>query len=351
MAGGSGGGGSSQQTVTSSQQIPQFEQDFAQSNQNLAASLGSQPYPAYQAPLIQDFAPQQLQGMQQAGQAATAYQPDLQNAEFYAGSGINQGAGYMQGGYNQGVGTINNALQNTPANPNVISQYMSPYVQQALAPQITALQNQLGQQQNQIAAQATAGNAFGDARQGVEQAAQNFYGNQALSGLVGQGYNTAYGNALQTALGEQQLGTQAGQAIGNLGGQIGSALGGLELQGAGQFANLGAQQQGLGIAGANALFGAGQQQQTLGQQELNTAYQQFQNQSLWPYQQLSVRESALSNSPYNITNQTTLPNANMTAQNLGMFASLAGLLGGGAMPSNGRQWIAISHQSMIVAAA
>ena len=47
----------------------------------------------------------------------------------------------------------------------------------------------------------------------------------------------------------------------------------------------------------------------------------------WPYQQLNTRLSALSNSPYNMTSQVTLPNANMAAQNLGSFASLAGGLG------------------------
>jgi hypothetical protein len=152
---------------------------------------------------------------------------------------------------------------------------------------------------------------------------QNFYGNQALSGLVGQGYNTAYGQALKTGLGEQQALGQLGAAYGNLGLQTGQ-----------QMANIGGLQQSLGITGANALFNAGQQQQTQGQQELNAAYQQYLNQVNWPFQMLNMRESALSNSPYNMVNATTLPQANTVAQGfgagLGALGTLGSLLGGGS---------------------
>ena len=45
----SGGGGSGgTNTVESTQQIPDYEEDFSQANQNLASSLMSQPYPNYE---------------------------------------------------------------------------------------------------------------------------------------------------------------------------------------------------------------------------------------------------------------------------------------------------------------
>lgn len=378
-SGGGSGGGTN--TVTQSTQIPQFEQDFAQSNQQLAQSLGQQPYPTYQGALVQGFAPQQYQGMNLAQGAASAYQPDLSTAEGLTYNGVNNGAAWLDqagnigpnyyGGVNAlqnaaagssnvntGMNIIGSALGGSPANAGVIQGYMSPYVSQALAPQVTALQTQLGQQQNAINAQATQAGAFGDARQGAEQALQNFYGNQSLSGLVGQGYNTAYSNALQTALGEQQLTGQLGTSYGNLGlgeqqaqsqigstlgnlglnesqlqSQIGTSMGNLMLAGGQQMGNLGGLNQSLGITGANALFNTGQQQQQLGQQELNQAYQQYLNQVNWPFQMLNVQESALSNSPYNMVNATTLPQANMTAQGfgagVGALGSLASLLGGG----------------------
>lgn len=388
MSSGGGGSAPSQQTVTTVQQIPQFEQDFAHENQNLARSLGSQPFPLYQGPLVADFTPTQLAGQQAAIQAAGSWQPGMNAAQtatasalqpppsvmagaeriFNASSAspvVGMGADLVRGStyspmVGQGVNTIGAALGANPAAPGVIQSYMSPYVGAALAPQIQALNDQLAMQRRQIGAGATSANAFGDARQGAAEALNNFYGNQSLAGILGQGYNTAYGNALQTATQQQQLGLGAGQALAGIGatqqgigqqaGQtlanIGAQQQGLGIQGGTALANLGAQQQALGLqggqqfanladmsqrlglGGANAIYAVGQQQQQLQQQALSTAYQQYLNQVQWPYQQLNVRLSALSNSPYNMTNQVQLPQANTTASNLGMMASLAGLLGG-----------------------
>lgn len=329
MSGGGNGGGS--QSTVQSVQIPEYEQQFSSENQDLARSLGAQPYPVYQGQLVAGFTPQQNAGMSMAGQASTAYQPDLGAAESSAVNALSMNP--MAHGMpmvGAGAGSIGTGMGINPADPNTIGQYMSPYVAQALAPQITALQTQLGQQQNAINAQATGAGAFGDARHGVESALNNFYGNQSLSGLVGQGYNTAFGNALNTALGEQQtlgqLGTQMGQlGLGSIGaGQQEQNIG---LNGAQALGNLGGLQQSLGISGANALYNAGQQQQTLQQQALNTAYQSFLNQSNWPFQMLNMRESALSNSPYNRVDALTLPNANMGATTAGGALNIPGLLG------------------------
>lgn len=472
-----GGGGSSQQTVTNVQQIPQFEQDYAHENQNLARSLAAQPYPVYQGQLVAGFNPTQEAGQTMAVNAANSYQPGLaaanaatmsalgqnpfaygqpatdagiaglagamgagqpaigaglntagnalnwaqpvigsgasmlNNAVGYgspltgAGAGALGGAlGYGQNAVNAGMGTIGNALSQNTANPGVIQAHMSPYVQAALQPQIQALNEQLGQQQLGIDRQASQANAFGDARHGAASALANFYGNQNMAGLLGQGYNTAFQNAQQAAQQQQQFGLQAGQTLGNLGlaqtgaaTQVGQALGSLGLgqtgaatqagqalgnlglgqagaanstgqtlaniglgqtnagsqigqalanigmgqtgqgiqeqqlglQGGQQLGSLADMSQRLGLQGANAVYDIGAQQQQLQQQALNLAYQQYQNQVQWPYQNLNTRLSALSNSPYNMTNSTTLPQANQTASNLGMFSSLAGLLGGG----------------------
>lgn len=299
-----GGSAPSSQTVSTSQQIPLYEQQFSQQNQALAQSLGSQPFPQYQGALEAGFTPAQQQGQGQAIDAANSYQPLLNAGVSATGAALSYDP--VQSG--------------NPANAGVISSYMSPYVQASLQPQITALQTQLGQQQNQLGAQATQAHAFGDARQGAQAALNNFYGNTALNGLEAQGFNTAYNNALQTATQQQQL----GQAEQNL-----------QLQGGQQLANLAAANQSLGLTGAGAIYNVGQQQQTLQQQELNTAYQQYMNAVQWPYQQLNVQESALSNSPYNLSNQVTLPNANQSAQNLGLFSSLAGLLGGSSSSQGG----------------
>lgn len=345
----SGGGGSSggQNTVTQVQQIPQFEQDFAQSNQNLARSLGSQNYPTYQGSLVAGQTPLQNAGQAMAGTAAGAYQPDLsaaENTNKTALTGIDPLSGNPQTWGNPGWQTVQPQLNQgmsqislNPANASTVKQFMSPYVEAALAPQVQDLQLQLGQQQQAINSQATQAGAFGDARQGAQAALQNLYGNQAMNQLLGAGYNTAYGNAMNAIQAQQQLGNaNIGQAEGYIQNQqqLGQNEQGIEqnqqnllLNGANQQANLAGLNQSLGINGANALYNAGAQQQGLQQQMLNAAYQQFQNQVNWPFQMLNVQESALSNSPYNISNSVTLPNANTAATTLGSFANVAGSLG------------------------
>lgn len=282
MSGGGSGGGSTN-TNTQVQQIPEFEQEFAKANQNIAASLASNPYPTYQGQLIAGFTPQQQQGLQMAGQAATSYQPDLGAAEGLTAAGAHQWS------------------------PQMAAQYMSPYAMSALAPQMQQLQLQEGKQQLADDSRATQAGAFGDARHGVQSSLDNFYGNLAMNDLVSQGMNTAY-NTGQAAFQNDQ---------------------GRLLSAGNQFNTLAGQQQGLGETGAQSLFGAGSQQQQLTQTQLTEAYNNFLNQANWGQNQLGLRESALSNSPYNNTNYTSLAPNSSTAQGLGAFSSLAGLLGGG----------------------
>lgn len=335
-SGGGGGGGGGQNTVTQVQQIPQFEQDFAQANQNLARSLGSQNFPMYQGQLVAGQTPLQSAGQAMAGSAAGVYQPFLDEAHSGTLSAIN---GALQPtNLGDSVVRLANAQQGRglqqmnldPSNAATVKQFMSPYVEAALAPQVQDLNLQLAQQQKAIDSQATQAGAFGDARQGAQAALQNLYGNQAMNQLLGAGYNTAFGNAMNAIQNQQALGNQnISQSIGAIQGQQGVQQNqiGLGLNSANQLANLGQMAQGMGITGANALYNAGAQQQGLQQQQLNAAYQQFLNQVNWPYQMLNVQESALSNSPYNISSSVTLPNANPAASTLGTFANVAGSLG------------------------
>lgn len=279
MSGSSGGGGT---TTVSQTAIPDWQQGAVQANEQLATSLAAQPYPNYQGQLIAGFTPGQTQGMQMANTAATAQQPDLTSAENLT---------------NQAAGNTWNA--------QTAQQYMSPYAQSALAPQIQQLQQQQAQNNQQIGAQATQAGAFGDARQGTQQALNNFYGNLSMNDLEQQGMNSAYTTGQQAFNSENQ----------NL------------LNSGSQMANLGQAQQSTGIAGANAVFGAGTQQQQLNQSQLTEAYQNFMNQVNWPYQQLNTQIASTANSPYQVPTANLAP-SNATAQNLGAFASLAGGLGG-----------------------
>jgi hypothetical protein len=371
-SGGSGGGGS--QTVTQQQQIPQYEQQFSQQNQQLARSLGGNPYPIYGGQLIQGFTPQQTQAFQDVGTAANEWMPYMGGAvnatnagltmnaaapamgqlnSNYGGWALGQGANMAAGGATPAYDTsmINSGMANmalNPANAATVQSFMNPYVQSSLNPQLLALRTQLAQQQQGINSQATQAGAFGDARQGAQAALQNYYGNQATSGVEAQGFNTAFNAAQNQIAQQQQLGANQfgqgqagalaqlqfgqglmGQGFGAISGQQEAMMqaAGQEAGFGNQLAQMGGTAQQLGLQGAQAEYGAGQLQQQLQQQQLDTAYQQYLNQTMWPYQMLSMRESALSNQPYQMQTATQLPQANMVAQGLGAFAGLGGSLG------------------------
>ena len=288
----SGGGGQAapaptQQTVTQTQQLPAFEQQFAQENQDIARSIGSQPFPVYQGQMIAPMTDLQNQAIAGTPAAAAAYQAPLQQAAGLTGQAA------------------------TPWSNAAAGQYMNPFVMQALAPQLQALQQQQQQNQLGIDRSASQAGAFGDARNGAASALNNFFGGLQQQDVIGQGLSNAYNTGLSAFQNDQNRLLGAGAQYGNIAGAA----------------------QNLGLTGQQAIYGAGQQQQNLQQEALNNAFQQFLNQQNWPQQMLNTRLSALSNSPYNLVNFTTLPPTNSLAQNLGAFGALAGgvgsLFGGG----------------------
>lgn len=378
-----GGGGSqpSQQTVTQVQQIPTWEQQYAENNLTTAQSLASSPYPNYQGQIIAPTNEWENAGYRTALQDANSFGPFMGAASATAQQGTQQEVDPGQAlnipgqvnvsnpnaAYSMLTPTINpNAAYESIGGPQAwnsatASEFMSPYATAALAPQIQQLQNQFGLQNRQIDANATSAGAFGGGRQGVLEANNNFNEDLALNDLVSQGLNSAYttgqnawanqnnaslnafGQAVQGGQNQEGLNLQAFNANQNAYATqeqarlnaFNTALQGsqneqnLQLNAAQTFGQLGGEEQQYGQNAANMIYGVGQSQQQQQQSELNAAYQQYENQVNWPFQMLNVEESALANNPYSITNYTTLPGANGGASNLGAFASLAGLLGGG----------------------
>jgi hypothetical protein len=153
------------------------------------------------------------------------------------------------------------------SNQSVAAQYMNPYLQQSLQPQLNALQYQAQQDQQSLLGNLTKQGAFGGSRQAVAQGIGegNLLNQQA--NLIGQGYNTAYTNALnQFNQGQQNANQQVAQ-----------------------MAGLGATQQGLSQADTAAKLA------------------QYQTEQAFPYQQLQFEQSLLNGLP--VTQTTSTPNA------------------------------------------
>ena len=225
--------------------------------------INQNPYQTYNQERLAGFSPMQ----QQAMQGAAGMQPSQQVAQ---GSGLAYGAG---------LGGLGMAAGATPQNfQSQVGGYMNPYLQMSLAE--ANRQYDIGATKQQSAA--TQAGAFGGSREAIMAAENERNRNMGLSSIIGQGYNTAFGNA------QNQYNQSQQQALQGLG---------VGLQGASTLGQLGQTQYGqqMGINQLQAQYGGQQQAQM--QKGLDTAYQDFTNQQNYPYKQLGFMSDLLRGTP------------------------------------------------------
>ena len=289
----------SSQNVTQTS-IPDYAKPYVERMLGKAEAVSSQPYQSYGGERLASFSPMQ----QQAFQGVQNLQPSQQLGTATQMAGL-AGLGSLQAGGQY-------ARQAT--DPGSVQQYMSPYIQNALAPQMEEARRQAGITGQQEASRAVQSGAFGGARHGIVEAenARNLANLQ--SDIYGKGMQNAFQNAQQA----QQFGSTLGlQGLGQAG------------QLAGQLGNLGQAQFGQQKDIVNALSTAGGQQQDLEQQRLSQQYQDFLTQRGYPQQQLSYMSDMLRGLPMSQSTQsmyqappsalTQVAGAGLTAKGLGMF--------------------------------
>ena len=262
--------------------LPDWYTNYAMDILSNQQAISNQPYTLYNAPRIAEMAPQQQQAFGMAGQAATAYQPGLQqatqttqNVDPYLGL-------YAASPYYQQAGQTS---------ASQVGQYMNPYMNQVV--------NRIGELGNRTLQETVlpgirdkfiAGGTYGGSRnaelfgRGVRDAMEG------ISAAQAQALASGYGGALTAA--QNDL-TRQGELGGNIAQQYGAAATQQLAQGS-QLANLAGQQQGLGITGAGALQAAGTAQQGQAQKNLDLAYQDFLRQQAYPQQQNTALMGALS---------------------------------------------------------
>lgn len=91
-------------------------------------------------------------------------------------------------------------------------QYMNPYIQTALNPQLQALQRQAAINQQGDLAKLTQAGAYGGSRQAILEGQNNYNLLSQQANLIGQGYNQAYNQAGQMFTSDQARALQAQQA-------------------------------------------------------------------------------------------------------------------------------------------
>jgi hypothetical protein len=264
----------SEQSVTQTS-IPEYARPYVERMLGKSEALSNTPYQAYGGQRIADFSPMQ----QQAFQGVQNLQPAQQLGTATQMAGM-AGLGSLQAGQN---------YHNMATNPFATQAYMSPYIQNALAPQMEEIRRQAGITGQQDAARAVQSGAFGGSRHGIVEAenARN------MADLQAKTYGTGMQDAFRSAQQAQQFGSTLGlQGLGQAG------------QMAGQLGNLGQAQFGQQKDILNALSAAGAQQQGLQQQQLGQQYQDFLTQRGYPQQQLSFMSDMLRGLPLSQSTQS-----------------------------------------------
>lgn len=277
-----GGGSSSSAPSTTTQinDLPDWSKPTAERTLNKAEGLSNQPYQKYTLDRIAGFSPLELSAQNDAAGMKT--------------SRLGENAGRLAGAATLGaLGTSYDPYQTGQFNSQAASQYMNPFVEQAMAPQIREAQRASDILGTQQAGQAVQQGAFGGSRAGLVEAERQRNLATQQGDIRARGYQAAYDRAQDQFGREQQLREQSRQ--------FGSSLGlqGLQtaLQGAGQMSNIGNQQfnQGMDINRLQQQTGA--LQRDLRQKGLSMDYQDFLDEKNHPYKQLGFMSDMIRGLP------------------------------------------------------
>ena len=275
-------------------------------------ALANMPYQAYMGQLSAGESPLQASAFSNAANLQTP--SSIGTAATTAGN----------------IGTAAQGLKYTPTTTSFdatqAQQYMNPYLQASLNPQLEEArrQSQITQQQN--AAKMTQAGAFGGSRQAILDAETQRNLGSNLANITGTGYNTAFNNAQQQFNADQQRKMQEAQYGAGFGLQgLQTGLSAAQAQGA-----LGTQQSQVGINNLNAQLAAGAQQRGIESEGIAADKAQFEEARANPYKMVQFQQSLLQGLPtasqsYNASQPSSLQSAaqatttvNQLLKNLGL---------------------------------
>lgn len=203
-----------------------------------AQALSNTPYQTYQGPMtagesgLQNKMFQGLGGLtfpSQLGQtfsSSSAYTPPAMTPNTFANQPIGTGAGASPQGMGAGA-TGTGGGQATSPTTGIAQQYMNPYLQSVLQPQLEELRRQSQINAQPGLAKMTQAGGYGGGRQAIMESENNRNLLQAQNQAIG----TGYANAFDKAMG--QFNTEQGQAktLAELMGQAGAQQRGIEQEG------------------------------------------------------------------------------------------------------------------------
>jgi hypothetical protein len=218
---------------TSSQStLSEYAGPYVTSMLGKAEALSEQPYQVYQGPMTAGESGLQskvfrglgnLNFPSQLGQTFSstgAYQPPAMTPGAYAPGAIGTGAG-MSGGIGSlgGMGTAGGTASGTTQPLGMASQYMNPYLQSVLQPQLEDLRRQSQINLQPGMAKMTQAGGYGGGRQAIMESEANRNLLQQQNQAIGQGYASAYDKAMQQFNTEQVQAKTLADIMSQAGGQ------------------------------------------------------------------------------------------------------------------------------------
>jgi hypothetical protein len=322
-----GGGGQTTQASQQTQnvtQLPPWVNEAAQQNYALAQNVAARPLTQYQGQMVADVAPQQQQSWDYAANSGQVGKPMLDASM----------AGYL-GSIGQTPATV---TPQTLAGTN-LKPYMDPYTDEVINKTLPLMQQQLALQQAGNANQASAANAFGGSRFGVQQGVTGAQGALGMGQMAAQLRSQGFQNAQQAATGDisrdlaAQQGNQAAQQA-KIQSDIAASSG---------LSSLGDEAAKQQAARFTMLNTAGAQQQAQQQALINAQMGKFAQANNYPQQQMNTLLAALGMTPYghadqgqSTTDTTTTVPASPAGIAMGGLQALGSLFGSGGIFSDRR---------------
>lgn len=275
-------GGTSEQTLSS------YIGPYVTNMLGQAQAIAAEPYQVYQGPMTAGESGLQskvFQGLgnlsfpSQLGQtfsSTSAYQPPTMNADAYAPAPVGQGAG-------AGISSLPISTTQPTGPTGIAAQYMNPYLEAVLGPQMAELRRQSQINLQPGLAKLTQAGGYGGGRQAIMESEANRNLLQEQNKTLGQGYATAYDKAM------------------------------------GQF-NV---EQGQGKDLVNMLANAGAAQRGIEQEGITADYNEFLAQRDDPMKKTQYLQSMLQGLPISTVTNTPLPKSGM-----GQLAEITGSLPG-----------------------
>jgi hypothetical protein len=172
-----------------------------------AQALGNQPYQAYTGPLTAGASGLQNQAFAGYGALDPNQQTGIGSFSFGSAAGQGYAPGFTAGSADMsgmGMNRFQNNYNPQAFTANTAQQYMNPYLQAALNPQIAEVRRQEAITQAQDAGRATQAGAFGGSRSFIMDAERARNTGQQIADITGQGYARAFDTAQGQFNTEQQ---------------------------------------------------------------------------------------------------------------------------------------------------